>query len=120
MTRLTFFQENLDVTFIASDGSIKCHSKLLSILSPFFKKKIDGSKNLNGCLEFDYKDYDLKTIKWFMDYCYCTAETFESMNIEETLRIMHFLHAEGKTVLSGTRSKQGFSAINWSLVNESL
>ena len=31
------------MTFITATGSIKCHSKLLSILSSFFKNKIDGN-----------------------------------------------------------------------------
>ena len=56
---------------------------------------------MDGCLEFNYKDYDTKTVKWFLDYCYCATEPIESLTIAESLQIMQFLHAEGKNVVSG-------------------
>ena len=93
------------MTFRSSDGSIKCHSKLLTILSPFFETKINGSKSLDGCLEFDYEDYDTKTVQWFLNYCYCATEPIETLTIAESLKIMHFLHAEGKNVVSGIHLK---------------
>ena len=99
------FKENLDVTFVASDGNIKCHSKLLSILSSFFKNKIEGSKNLGCSLEFDYTAYEMKVIKWFLDYCYCVAEPLENESLDLTLTILKFLHDEGKTDVSGLHSK---------------
>ena len=89
------------MTFRTSDGSIKCHSKLLTILSPFFETKINGTKSMGGSLEFDYEDYDTETIKWFLNYCYCAPEPIESLTIVESLRILHFLHAEGKNMVSG-------------------
>ena len=93
------------MTFRTSDGSIKCHSKLLTILSPFFETKINGTKNMGGCLEFNYEDYGTETIKWFLDYCYCAPLPIETLTIAESLQIMHFLHAEGKNMVSGIRLK---------------
>ena len=87
----------MDVTILIG-GSIKCHSKLLSSLSTFFKHEIEGSKNLSGSLEFDYKAYKPEAIKWFLDYCYCAAEPLDSLDLDKILSIMHFLHSEGKHV----------------------
>ena len=92
------------MTFMASDGNIKCHSKLLSILSSFFKNKIEGSKNLGCSLEFDYTAYEMKVIKWFLDYCYCVAQPIETESLDVTLTIMKFLHDEGKADVSGLHS----------------
>ena len=102
VNQVTVIKVNVDVTFLTADGSIKCHSKLLSFLSPFFKNKIEGSKNLGSPLEFDYKAYKPKAIKWFLDYCYCVAEPVQNLHVVNILSIMYFLHAEGKTVVSGS------------------
>ena len=74
-------------------------------MSEFFKTKIEGSKNLGCSLEFDYTAFELKVVKWFLDYCYCVAEPIGRYDLGVILAIMDFLHGEGKTAVSGMRSK---------------
>ena len=74
-------------------------------MSDFFKTKIEGSKNLGCSLEFDYTAFELKVIKWFLDYCYCVAEPIKGYDLTVILAIMDFLLGEGKTAVSGMRLK---------------
>lgn len=60
---------------------------------------------MSGSLKFEYTTYHPEAIKWFLDYCYCASEPLESLSMEVILAIMHFLHAEGKTVVSGLHLK---------------
>ena len=97
-----------DIIFICKNGTLSCHSQIISVFSDFFQDKIRACENMGNKLDFDYKDYEKKVIKSYLDRLYSIETWIKPLNHAEKLKLLQFLHFEGKTDLSGELSNLDF------------
>ena len=82
------FQKICDIIFICKNGTLSCHSQIISVFSDFFQDKIRACENMGNKLDFDYKDYEKKVIKSYLDRLYSIETWIKPLNHAEKLKLL--------------------------------
>ena len=92
---------DLDAVFkLKNDKCVRCNSKLLASVSTYFRFKIAGHRRFNEPLEFDYQNFDVKTVVTYLQVAYGIDHAYQSLGTLEQLKLLKFLTFEGKSHVS--------------------